>query len=299
MQLLTLAAIIASLATLLIAAPTIERKGPCAEELEGIGESHPGKYMPRCTPTGFYQPMQCHGSTGFCWCADPETGKEVHGTRTGRGQGQLACPSCHMKKADMLKAGVLGAYVPQCNEFGLYAPMQFHGSTGQSWCVDLFNGEEFDGTRRMPGQEPAECTGSQYCRKNETEGRPCCAAFFTESGSVYRMQCTRNGYFKTEQTIPFGDKPMQFCVNPSTGFTASEATAPNCGGCFKYIEERLSSKQLLGSEMPMCIDHTGQFAPLQKSHDGYRWCVDLNTGAMLTEKRRFDDKTPLPCELTF
>lgn len=29
---------------------------------------------------GFFQPIQCHGSTGQCWCVVPDTGKAIDGT---------------------------------------------------------------------------------------------------------------------------------------------------------------------------------------------------------------------------
>ena len=29
-----------------------------------------GAYVPSCRPDGHYSPLQCHGSTGICWCAD-------------------------------------------------------------------------------------------------------------------------------------------------------------------------------------------------------------------------------------
>lgn len=298
MQLFTLAAIFA-LAAFTFAAPTLERNGPCAQEKQRVGQEMPGKYVPKCTPHGYYETKQCHGSTGFCWCVDPESGKEIQGSRVAPGHGPVVCPPCHMKKAQSLIPGMIGGFVPQCDEYGLFTPTQFHGSTGQSWCVDLFTGEEFEGTRRLPGEERMECTGSQYCRKNETEGRPCCHQFFEGSSSIYRMQCTRSGFFKAEQVMPFSDKPLHFCVNPATGLQAEEAKAPNCGGCFKYLEEHLGGKQLLGSDMPRCLDHTGQFSYRQVSHDGFRWCVDIDTGKMLTEKRPLSDKTPLVCELMF
>ncbi|XP_063054021.1 nidogen-1-like [Engraulis encrasicolus] len=41
-----------------------------------------GQFVPTCDPYGAYEPMQCHSSTGQCWCVDRE-GQEIVGTRTG------------------------------------------------------------------------------------------------------------------------------------------------------------------------------------------------------------------------
>uniref|UniRef100_A0AAX7THR8 Nidogen 1a n=1 Tax=Astatotilapia calliptera TaxID=8154 RepID=A0AAX7THR8_ASTCA len=43
-----------------------------------------GAYIPTCDNNGQYEPMQCHGSTGHCWCVD-QNGQEISGTRTGPG----------------------------------------------------------------------------------------------------------------------------------------------------------------------------------------------------------------------
>lgn len=48
-----------------------------------------GQYVPTCDAYGAYEPMQCHGSLGQCWCVDRE-GQEITGTRTGPGN----TPSC-------------------------------------------------------------------------------------------------------------------------------------------------------------------------------------------------------------
>uniref|UniRef100_H3CYB4 Nidogen 2 n=1 Tax=Tetraodon nigroviridis TaxID=99883 RepID=H3CYB4_TETNG len=53
---------------------------------------------------------------------------------------------------------VVGAYVPQCDDNGLYRPLQCHGSTGYCWCVDS-NGQERAGTRTPPGTQPTDCDG--------------------------------------------------------------------------------------------------------------------------------------------
>ncbi|KAF4082994.1 hypothetical protein AMELA_G00134890 [Ameiurus melas] len=41
-----------------------------------------GQFIPTCDHNGEYTPMQCHDSTGQCWCVYP-TGQEIAGTRTG------------------------------------------------------------------------------------------------------------------------------------------------------------------------------------------------------------------------
>lgn len=38
-------------------------------------------YVPQCTEDGSFEPKQCDGSIGYCWCVD-ENGKEIPGTRT-------------------------------------------------------------------------------------------------------------------------------------------------------------------------------------------------------------------------
>ncbi|KAM9803801.1 nidogen-1 [Neosynchiropus ocellatus] len=43
-----------------------------------------GQFIPRCDENGGYEPMQCHGSTGHCWCVD-RNGQEIQGTRSGPG----------------------------------------------------------------------------------------------------------------------------------------------------------------------------------------------------------------------
>lgn len=36
--------------------------------------------MPECTVDGRYQRVQCYRSTGYCWCVNEDTGKNVPGT---------------------------------------------------------------------------------------------------------------------------------------------------------------------------------------------------------------------------
>uniref|UniRef100_A0AAG5D5G3 SPARC-related modular calcium-binding protein 2 n=1 Tax=Anopheles atroparvus TaxID=41427 RepID=A0AAG5D5G3_ANOAO len=39
-------------------------------------------YVPECTADGRYQRVQCYRSTGYCWCVNEDTGKNIPGTST-------------------------------------------------------------------------------------------------------------------------------------------------------------------------------------------------------------------------
>ncbi|XP_029454646.1 SPARC-related modular calcium-binding protein 1 isoform X2 [Rhinatrema bivittatum] len=41
-----------------------------------------GIVIPECTPGGLYKPVQCHQSTGYCWCVLVDTGRPLPGTST-------------------------------------------------------------------------------------------------------------------------------------------------------------------------------------------------------------------------
>ncbi|KAG8181836.1 hypothetical protein JTE90_003983 [Oedothorax gibbosus] len=55
-------------------------------ELLSSNEGMVGNFVPTCNSNGTYAKKQCHGSTGYCWCADEE------GTRVSEEvRGELEC----------------------------------------------------------------------------------------------------------------------------------------------------------------------------------------------------------------
>ncbi|XP_029283500.1 LOW QUALITY PROTEIN: thyroglobulin [Cottoperca gobio] len=92
-------------------------------------------FVPRCTPSGGFQELQCLG--GACWCVDSQ-GREVVGSRTAGGRSR--CLSrCERELAMALKTNVNMApgaemSVPACSEDGDFLPLQCAGSL--CFCVD-------------------------------------------------------------------------------------------------------------------------------------------------------------------
>lgn len=92
-------------------------------------------FLPRCTPSGAFQEIQCHA--GECWCVDSQ-GDEVLGSRTAGCP--TRCPSvCERQQQSALKMSAniaAGAelYVPACSEDGDFLPLQCVGS--RCFCVD-------------------------------------------------------------------------------------------------------------------------------------------------------------------
>ncbi|NXX10210.1 NID2 protein, partial [Podargus strigoides] len=127
-----------------------------------VGDGH----MPQCDEEGRYRPLQCHGSTGYCWCVDA-AGQEIAGTRTAPGSTPPRCGNpepterpptmCERWRQSLLEhyggSPRRDQYVPQCDARGTFTPLQCHGDSGYCWCVDE-SGREIQGTRSEPGTTP-------------------------------------------------------------------------------------------------------------------------------------------------
>ncbi|XP_068947893.1 SPARC-related modular calcium-binding protein 1 isoform X5 [Petaurus breviceps papuanus] len=64
-----------------------EKVHSCDQERQSaLEEAHQnpreGIVIPECAPGGLYKPVQCHQSTGYCWCVLVDTGRPLPGTST-------------------------------------------------------------------------------------------------------------------------------------------------------------------------------------------------------------------------
>lgn len=58
-----------------------------------------GQYVPQCEVDGDYSAVQCHASTGHCWCVVRESGEEINGTRVRPGEGKPICGGIYRPKS--------------------------------------------------------------------------------------------------------------------------------------------------------------------------------------------------------
>ncbi|XP_043966032.1 nidogen-2 isoform X7 [Gambusia affinis] len=275
-------------------------KTPCEDHRESIqirsdGNPPPGAYIPQCDQNGLYLPEQCHASTGYCWCVDGR-GEERAGTRTGPGSPRVDCRTerpktpCedHRESIQTRSDGnpPPGAYIPQCDQNGLYLPEQCHASTGYCWCVDS-RGEERAGTRTGPGSPRVDCrterpkTPCEDHRESiqiRSDGNP--------PPGAYIPQCDQNGLYLPEQC--HASTGYCWCVDSRGEERAGTRTGPGsprvdcrterpktpCEDHRESIQIRSDGNPPPGAYMPQC-DQNGLYLPEQcHASTGYCWCVD-------------------------
>lgn len=65
----------------------LEKVPSCDQERQSALDEarlHPRQaiFIPDCGPGGLYKAVQCHQSTGYCWCVLVDTGRPIPGTST-------------------------------------------------------------------------------------------------------------------------------------------------------------------------------------------------------------------------
>uniref|UniRef100_A0A8C7RYN4 Nidogen 2 n=1 Tax=Oncorhynchus mykiss TaxID=8022 RepID=A0A8C7RYN4_ONCMY len=224
----------------------------CSDTAYHIPEGYPipGVFVPECDEQGQYRALQCHGSTGHCWCVDSR-GQERAGTRKGPGTSQPNCdekdhperPKTHCEhQRDSLQTtspegNVDGAFVPQCDEQGQYRALQCHGATGHCWCVDS-RGQERAGTRKPPGTSQPNCDEPAVVpptQRPETVCERWRASLVDHYGGLprphhYLPQCDPQGQFNPIQC--YGDSSYCWCVDRDgrevAGTRSHDVVKPAC-----------------------------------------------------------------------
>ncbi|KAL0969852.1 hypothetical protein UPYG_G00233220 [Umbra pygmaea] len=269
-----------------------------------------GAFVPQCDDQGQYRDLQCHSSTGHCWCVDSR-GQERAGTRRGPGTGRPNCdepdqperPRTHCEQhRDSVQTTspegypIVGAFVPQCDDQGQYRDLQCHSSTGHCWCVDS-RGQERAGTRRGPGTGRPNCDEPVHPERPKThceqrrdsvqitspEGYPIVGAFVPQcddQGQYRDLQChSSTGHCWCVDSR--GQERAGTRRGPGTGQpNCDEPVAPTqrpetvCERWRASLVEHYEGKPKPHHYLPQC-DTEGQFNPVQCYGDSsYCWCVD-------------------------
>ncbi|XP_034720262.1 nidogen-2 isoform X5 [Etheostoma cragini] len=291
-------------------------KTHCEHHRDGVQTTSPegypivGAYVPQCDANGQYTPLQCHSSTGHCWCVDSR-GQERADTRTSPGSPQTDCHKpdeperpkthCehHRERAQTTSPEgypIVGAYVPQCDADGQYTSLQCHGSTGHCWCVDG-RGQERSGTRTPPGIPSVDCDKPDepvrpqtYCEQHRDSVQTTSPEGYPIEG-VFVPQCDSNGQYSSQQC--HGSTGHCWCVDVRGQERSGTRTPPGTPpvDCDKpdepvrpttYCEHHRDNIQTTSPEgypiegvfVPQC-DSNGQYTPQQcHSSTGHCWCVD-------------------------
>ncbi|XP_054720386.1 U24-ctenitoxin-Pn1a-like [Uloborus diversus] len=91
------------------------------------------KLVPKCDKNGDYEDYQCFEGSPFCMCWRKD------GSHITEPSKRLETCLCHVHRdTELTKAqnGMVGNFIPQCEESGYYSKKQCHGSTGFCWCSD-------------------------------------------------------------------------------------------------------------------------------------------------------------------
>uniref|UniRef100_A0A673BJ85 Nidogen 2a (osteonidogen) n=1 Tax=Sphaeramia orbicularis TaxID=375764 RepID=A0A673BJ85_9TELE len=294
-------------------------KSQCEQHRDSLQKGYPivGAFVPQCDGNGQYAPLQCHGSSGHCWCVD-STGQERPGTRTPPGTPPTDCSQvrpkthCELHRDSVQTTSpegypIPGAFVPQCDANGEYTPQQCHGSTGHCWCVDNV-GQERPGTRTPPGTprkdyEPVR--PKTHCEHHRDSVQTTSPEGYPIFG-VFVPECDENGQYTPQQC---GDGYC-WCVD-STGQERPGTRTPPGTPRVDYepvrpkthCEHHRDSVQatspegypVVGAYVPQC-DENGQYTPLQcHGSSGHCWCVD-STGQERPGTRTSPGTPPTDCD---
>eukprot|EP00062_Callorhinchus_milii_P004218 gi/632942351/ref/XP_007886366.1/ PREDICTED: nidogen-2 isoform X2 [Callorhinchus milii] len=299
-------------------APTERPKTACEMQRESTSTEfgphgsrpHFGSYVTQCDDEGNYIPLQCHSSTGQCWCVD-DWGREIPGTKSLSGSVPPQCgplvpterpkTACEYQRdkvnAEYSPHGArpsVGFYAPECDEEGEFRPLQCHGSIGQCWCVNE-RGQEIPGSRTFPGTDQPQCGLPERPKTACEDQRDKVNAEYSLYGArpsvgFYAPECDEDGKFRPLQC--HGSIGQCWCVNergqeiPGTR-NLPGTDQPRCGlperpktACEDQRDRVNAEYSLYGARpsvgfyAPEC-DEDGKFRPLQcHGSIGQCWCVN-------------------------
>lgn len=125
-----------------------------------------------CDEDGNFAKKQCDGFRQMCYCVTVEDGKTIPGSLISRREGEPDCDADQFKPyyekkclAERQKSeGLVGGFVPSCDEFGFYEKKQCRGNLppqyAECWCLTR-DGREIPTSRRNIRDE-LDCESEEF-----------------------------------------------------------------------------------------------------------------------------------------
>ncbi|XP_078608968.1 SPARC-related modular calcium-binding protein 1-like isoform X1 [Branchiostoma floridae x Branchiostoma japonicum] len=180
----------------------------CTENTEPM----PGEFVKQCEEDGSFSTKQCHGSTGFCYCAHPQDGT-IYRETGRRGEMEHDCQNYWQTKAPAVctenTEPMPGEFVKQCEEDGSFSTKQCHGSTGFCYCAHPQDGTIYRETGRR-GEMEHDC--QNYW---QTKAPAVCTENTEPMPGEFVKQCEEDGSFSTKQC--HGSTGFCYCAHPQDG----------------------------------------------------------------------------------
>uniref|UniRef100_A0A8I3RWH6 Thyroglobulin n=1 Tax=Canis lupus familiaris TaxID=9615 RepID=A0A8I3RWH6_CANLF len=169
-------------------------------------------------------------------------------------------------------------YVPQCDVWGGWEPVQCHARTGYCWCVDG-KGEYVPAS--LTARSPRILRCPTACEKSRASGL---LSSWKQAGSqgnpspkdLFIPTCLETGEFARRQESEGGT----WCVDPGSGAgrpPGTDSSAP-CPSLCEELSSGTLSRRASSGYSPACRAEDGGFSPVQCDlAQGSCWCV-LDSG---------------------
>nr|XP_019579661.1 PREDICTED: thyroglobulin [Rhinolophus sinicus] len=171
-----------------------------------------------------------------------------------------------------------GPYVPQCDAFGSWEPVQCHARTGHCWCVDGM-GDYVPASLTARSPQGPQCPTT--CEKSRASGL---LSSWKQAGAqgnpspkdLFIPTCLETGEFARLQVSEAGI----WCVDPASGEGTPPGTngSAQCPGLCDALRSGTLSRRASPGYTPACRAEDGGFSPVQcDPAQGSCWCV-LSSG---------------------
>ncbi|XP_027828679.2 thyroglobulin isoform X2 [Ovis aries] len=169
-------------------------------------------------------------------------------------------------------------YVPQCDAFGGWEPVQCHAATGHCWCVDG-RGEYVPASLTARSQQIPQCPTS--CERSRASGL---LSSWKQAGvqaepspkGLFIPTCLQTGEFARLQASEAGT----WCVDPASGEGVPPGTnsSAQCPSLCEVLQKGVPSGRTSPGYSPACRVEDGGFSPVQcDPAQRSCWCV-LDSG---------------------